>query len=184
MSLHRACLSFTLIAMLMLSSGQHVLAQSAMNQSDPSVPSACKVFPGFRLNNAGGTYPRLECKWFPLDDTPALAQVNTSDIRDGVEQSMSVYKTLKESQELWSHRYDRSPEVTRIDKPTMKDCRESKMIIFTKNGEPIEGLVVAHCADLAINFYTLGAVFTKEIEDVFPRIVRGLVADRQKAKIK
>jgi hypothetical protein len=184
MSLYRICSSFALIGMLMLNSSQPVIARDAINQSETWLPSACKVFPRFKLNNAGGTYPMLECKWFPLDDTPALAQLNTNDIKLGVSQGMSVYETLKESQESWSHTYDNSPGVTRIDKPVVKDCRESKMVIFAKNGEPIEGLVVAHCADLAINFYTAGAIFTKEMEDAFPRIVRGLVADRQKVKIK
>jgi hypothetical protein len=184
MSLHRICSNFALIGILMLTGGQPAIAQDAINQSETWLPNACKVFPRFKLDNAGGTYPMLECKWYPLDETPAFAQVNTFDIKLGVEQGMSVYETLKETQESWSHTYENDPEMKLLEYPVMKDCRESRMIIWTKNGEPVDGLIVAHCADLAINFRTLGAVFTKEMEDAFPRIVRGLVADRQKAKNK
>jgi hypothetical protein len=159
-------------------------AADAISQSETYLPNVCKVLPRLKLDQAGGSYPMFTCKWLPLDDALAYAQVDTFDFKLGVAQGSSVYEGLKETQAGWSHTYDNAPRMKLIEIPTVKDCAESRMIVWTENGVPIDGLAVAHCADLAINFRTLGAVFTKDIEDTFPKIVRALVADRQKIKSK
>jgi hypothetical protein len=179
----------TIFTWTLISSLAH--AGDAISLSETYLPNVCKVLPRHKLDEAGGTYPMLSCKWSPLDDSPAYAQVSTFDFKlktfdfeRQMASSRTVYDGLKATQEGWSHTYDDAPGMKLIEIPTVRDCTESRMIVWTKKGVPIDGLAVAHCADLAINFRTLGAVFTKDIEDTFPKIVRALVADRQKIKSK
>jgi hypothetical protein len=147
--------------------------------STPGLPEACKVLPDKPLSEGTGIYPDIRCEWLSEIKVVAgqikggTANVDTSNLRE-------FYDNFKAAQADFVHAFDGQQGMTVVDESNVVDCTESRKVVWSLDGVPMNSTFTAYCGGVGISFITVGADYTQADSGKFAQIIRSVNGDKAK----